>query len=369
MSSRKHLFCLITQSLLLGVCISARADAVSGNFRPYVDHSPRLIPVASDAVGYRLIVRVVLTNPINSKNARIGDPVKGRLKDAFVLGGKTYAAKNAIVTGHVSSYIAPRTLSQSFGSDRRFNSRAAIGIQFDEIIDESGVHIPVVGLLSRQTASFAGRNAPGREVRVDTQGRVVKAETVLSDTQRHIYNTARAATLVPIPGSMLLSMAGTPVVMGAAGAADPSFAYNKPVDASVKHRRVKGMIYAFLTNLPGAILVQSVVEKGNDILLNAGDQLAVDMQIKGNSQNVQAPITVADVHGAVLVKSNDTAPLPGSQSADYNDGLIAQSARYDDSTDAGERTVPDTGKLIRPINGGQRLLPAGEARGASRRSR
>ena len=128
------------------------------------------------------------------------------------------------------------------------------------------------------------------------------------------------------------------------------------------------MFYSFLTNLPGAFLVQSVVEKGSDILLNAGDQLAVDMQIKGNVQNPPAPITVADVHGAVLGKSSGSAPLPGGQFVDDSDGLIAQSARYDDSCDAGGKPELATGKLIRPINGGRRLLPAGDVKATPRSS-
>lgn len=352
---RKRLICLITHGLIFFVSLPAWAGTVSHHDRAAYQ-SPHVVPVPSELVGYHLIVPIILTSPLNSKTVRIGEIVQGKLKNDFVLAGSTYALKNAIVRGRVTSYLAPRTMSQALGSDRRFNSRAAIALKFDEIVDPSGVHIPIVGLPSHQTVAIPGRNAPAREVKVDAQGRIVKAEAVLSDTQRRVYNSARAATLVPIPGSMLVTAMGTPVVMGAAGAADPSFAYNKPVGKKVEHRRVKGMIYAFLTNLPGAFLVQSVVEKGDEIVLNAGDELAVDMQIR----QPQVPVAVADVRGAVLEKSPQSAPLPGYWPEDDSDGLVAQSAKFDDSPQPLANSLPESKNLIQPANGGRRLLPAGD---------
>jgi hypothetical protein len=351
---RKRLICLITHGLILFVSLSASASTVSRHdqvaYRP-----PHVVPVPTELIGYHLVAPVILSTPLNSKTVTIGQTIQGKLKNDFVLAGRTYACKNAIVKGRVISYIAPRTMSQALGSDRRFNSRAALALQFDEIIDTSGAHIPVVGFPSRQTVSIPGRNAPSREVKVDAQGRIVKAETVLTDTQRRVYNSARAATLVPIPGSMLVTAMGTPVVMGAAGAADPSFAYNKPVDEKVEHRRWKGMVYAFLTNLPGAFLVQAVVEKGDEIILNAGDELAVDMQLKQQPP----PFALADVRGAVLTKAHQTAPLPGCLPDDYTDELVAQTAKYDDSVQISGKSVPEAKGIIQPVNGGQRLLPAG----------
>ena len=339
---------------MLFACLSASASTVSLHDQ-VVYQPPHVVPVPTELIGYHLVIPVILSTPLNSKTVTIGEVIQGKLKNDFVLAGRTYACKNAIVKGRVISYVAPRTMSQALGSDRRFNSRAALALQFDEIIDTSGAHIPIVGFPSRQTVSIPGHNAPAREVKVDAQGRIVKAETVLTDTQRRVYNSARAATLVPIPGSLLVSAMGTPVVMGAAGAADPSFAYNKPIDAKVEHRRWKGMVYAFLTNLPGAFLVQAVVEKGDEIILNAGDELAVDMQFKQQPP----PFALADVRGAVLTKGHQSAPLPGCVPDDYTDELVAQSAKYDDSPQSPEIPTPESKKLIQPASGGRRLLPAG----------
>jgi hypothetical protein len=83
------------------------------------------------------------------------------------------------------------------------------------------------------------------------------------------------------------------------------------------------------------------------------------MQIKHYERDSFA---IADVRGAVLVKANQSAPLPGRPSADYADGLIAQTGKYDDSPQSPGKVGVDSDKLIRPINGGRRLLPADERR-------
>lgn len=351
---RKRLFCLITHGLIFFAPFAAYADKGSRQDR-VAYQPPHVVPVPNELIGYHFTAPIILTSHVDSKTVMIGQTIEGKLKNDFVLAGRTYATKNAVVKGHVATYMAPRTMSQSLGSDRRFNSRAALVVQFDEIIDACGARIPIVGVPSRQTANIPGHNSPAREVKVDAQGRIVKAEAVLSDKQRNVYTTARVATFVPIPGSFLVTTITEPVVMGVAGAADPSFAYNKPIDTKVKHRRIKGMIYAFLTNLPGAFLVQSVVEKGDEIILLPGDELCIDMQFK----QPPPPIAVADVRGAVLVRSGQSAPLPGCSSEDQSDGLIAESAKFDDSIDSPSKPASETKRIIQPGNGGRRLLPAG----------
>jgi hypothetical protein len=87
--------------------------------------------------------------------------------------------------------------------------------------------------------------------------------------------------------------------MGTGAAIDPAFAYNKPVESDADHKRLKAIAYAIVTNLPGAFFVQSVVEKGNEIELMPGDELALDVCLKGGGVAVQ-PYMVTDVSGVVL---------------------------------------------------------------------
>lgn len=373
MSLSHELTCLITQGLLCVLCFSAEAETIDGVDQPVAiaapmcplpgaGAAPSIQPLPSTLLGYRLVLNVVLTSNVDTRTAKIGDPVQGTLKDDFRLAGKLYALKNSLVRGHVTSCISPRKMSQSLGSDRRFNSRAALGIQFDEIVDASGVRIPITGALSPQLVTVPGHNSPDREIKVDFDSCIVKGEEVLSDTRRNIYNGARVATFVPIPGTILLDVAATSAVMGVAGAVDPSFAFNKPIDSKINHRRWKGFLYGFFTNLPGAILVQSLVEKGSHIELKSGDQLAVEMRVRACEPPVAfRPFAVAKVQGAVLTRASASTSSSGYMPVNA-DGLFLQTGKYDVSVAPARRAGIDTNRLILPANGGQRLLPRKDPR-------
>jgi hypothetical protein len=339
-----------------------------------------LTSIPAELSGYHVVVYIVLTNSLDSKNAKLGDPIQAALRDDLIIGGKIYARKGMQVRGHVSLYVPPRTLSQSLlTSDRRLNSRAALQIKFDEIVDANGARIPINGLLSQQSVLLPGPYSHLREIKVDKNGQIIKAEPVLSQGETIAFTTARVATVVPLPidglTGIVINVAGIPAAMGLAGAADPSFAYNKPIDPNLKHRRLKAMLYAFLTNLPGAFLVQSVVEKGEQILLKAGDELALDLAVKCEPREMDhRAFTVADVRGAVLSRSDGDrfvvlaagegapvpgAPIPGADGitgdAVVGDGLTAEVPKFDDSHS--DISVFNT-SIIRPSNGGQRLLPS-----------
>jgi len=321
--------------------------------------------IPAELCGYHVVVPVIITQAIDSKTAAVGDPIQAVLKDDIKLGGKTYVNKGALIKGHIVSNTSPRTLSQSLGSDRRFNSRAALLVQFDEIDDNSGNHIAIAGSFSRQSVIMPQANLPNREVKVDYLGQIIKAEPILTPTQRNVYNAGRSLTVAPLPGGLLLNVLGVPAVMGIAGAADPAFAYNKPVDQSVEHRRLKGLMYAFITNLPGAFLVQSMVEKGNEIMLNAGDELALDLCLKHSEPDTTAsPVALTDVHGAVLpdrdVNQDMNKLLMAVNPTVMNDdGLVAQTAKFDDTPIAPSGTFYGARSLILPGNGGGRLVPTG----------
>lgn len=323
-----------------------------------------ILPIPQELSGYHIIVPIVLTKCIDSKTAQIGDRVEAFLKEDLKLGGRIYVNKGAMVYGHIASYTSPRTLSQSLGSDRRFNSRAALSIQFDEIVDNSGRAVSIEGLLSEQSTFVPNGNQATREIKVDNTGQVIKAEPILSPTRRNIYTAGRALTVVPLPGGLMLNVLGVPAAMGIAGGADPNFAYNKPVDPSMQHKHLKGMMYAFVTNLPGAFFVQAIVEKGDEIELNSGDELVLNLCLRPeNTAVTTTPMSLTDVHGTILPSADKLLAADNSAQAnqvnqDNQAELIAQTARFDDSLVLPSMTVSNPRNLILPDNGGNRLIPA-----------
>ncbi len=306
-----------------------------------------------------MIVRIILSSPLDSKSARQGDPIEATLKDDFIMGGKLYASKGAKVSGHLVENFTARTLSHAVVSNnRRFHSAATLAIQFDQISDGKNSCIPITGLLSQQTVSTSEPNTFGREIKVDGQGHVIKAEAVLSPMRQNIYNAIKIFTFVPLPAGLVLNLTAEPVAMVVAGAADPSFVFGKPIDHKVEHRRLKGMAYGLLTSLPGAWLVSSIIFKGDQVVLKPGDELALDLCLKKEEPMLPTKsYTVADVRGAVL---STGAPLPGlDEGSSADDGFIVQSPKYDHSLEYAHPGVPNA-LLIYPVNGGQRLLPSSE---------
>jgi hypothetical protein len=273
--------------------------------------------------GLSRIMQVQLTSCFDSKTAFPGQPVQGVLLEDFRLGEYKIASAGAILTGQITGSTPARTLANaSHDASRRFRSRGSVSLQFDEIIDCDGKHIPITGTLVKQLDVVPGKKR--WEIRVDNQGRIVKSERALSPERQRTYNAIRVATMVPIPipgNFLLVNMVAVPLAIGVGGFADPSFAYNKPIEGDVANRRMKGFTYAFVSNLPGAFYVQAFTEKGSEVVLRPGDQLAVNLSI-------------------------------GSKKADEADKT--KIALQDPSE--GLNSTP----LIVPANGGTRLVPSGQ---------
>jgi hypothetical protein len=284
------------------------------------DRNVEEIPGLDRLKGYSKIMNVRVLTALDSAKNRPGDKLTGVLTEDLRIGGILVARKNAVVNGRILSTEVGRTLVNSaHDASRRWKSRGCVVLHFDEIVDENGNHISINGVPAHQS-----NYADGREIKVDRLGRIIKSEEAFSPEKKQVYNAGRLIQVVPIPGTILANILIPPMIMGAAGAADPSFAYNKPVSASDPDARKKGAIYGFVTNLPGAWAVQACVEKGNEVQVHPGQEIAVSIQV-GTLVHSQANAIVAKFHPAA-------------------DGTYRQDNKYHN--------------LIVPTNGGARLVPS-----------
>ncbi len=284
--------------------------------------------------GWRSTLAVAIETPVNTKSAYPTQMVEARLAQDFRFGNNLIASQNSLVRGHIVDITSPRTLSKAAGSsDRRFNSRACLVLQFDELIDQNGRRWPIVAKPCMQDNITNSESSPShlREVKVDRQGRIVKAEAALTKVQKNTFNAARVATMLPLPTTVLMNVVGVPAVLGVAGAASPSFAYNKPVEAKNTDTRAKAAAYAFITNVPGAFFVQSVVEKGDQIVLLPGDQLVLDVSIR--ESGYRYPTTTATAT-ALSVSGSVVTPDPVRRYYPVNPKYLSQSASIPASNSA-----------------------------------
>lgn len=248
--------------------------------------------------GWKMIAHVSLQSELNSSSCKPGDPVWGLLDDDLKWGAKLIAARNSFVKGHVVIASQHRTLCQAaLSSERRLRTEGSISIQFDQVEDPvNGTSWPIYGKICRWNNIVRTASGGWRQIEVDKDGRILKAGPSLSQAEQDAFLLAKIATFAPIPGTVLLDLAVSPVAMGLAGAAYPSFVYDKPVNLKEKNIRARAFAYGFVTNLPGAMLVQACVEKGEHAELREGDQIAVDLKFQENPHYAR---TVSIVHGKI----------------------------------------------------------------------
>ena len=251
--------------------------------------------------GWSATITVEFTSPVSSKIANVGDLVEAKLTQDFRWGPQLIAAKESLVRGHVTESHSGRTLTHSaISSDRRLKSRGVLAVQFDEIIDINGKRWPIQATPSpRQKSSGEIKHSARRTIEADSSGRIVKAESELAGGLKNTSNVVKVVNMVPVPGTILFTSLAPAVAMGAVGAASPSIAYDKPVDENTEHRRMKGAAYGFVSSLPGAFVVKSVVEKGNEVELSPGDLLTLNVCIKDTGYRLPPGEQLA-VNGKVM---------------------------------------------------------------------
>jgi hypothetical protein len=278
-------------------------------FRPAFEHDD----LQKSLYGWSSTIEVEIISPTSTKTAKIGDLVQGKLSQDFRWGPQIIASKDSLVRGHVTKTQSGRTLTHSaISSQRRLKSHGILGVQFDEIIDLNGRRWPIRALPSpRQKNEGAVARSRRRVLEVDQSGCIVKAESELAGGLKTTSDAAKIANMVPIPGTLMFTTLAPAVAMGAVGAASPSIAYDKPIDEDTEHRRVKGAAYGFFSNLPGAFVVKSVVEKGTDVALMPGDSLTLNVCIKETGHQLPGGEQLA-VNGQVLNRSHARRLYPAS---------------------------------------------------------
>jgi hypothetical protein len=119
---------------------------------------------------------IELTANVNTKVARMGDTVEGRLASNLVVDERTAATVGSKVTGSVTELVS--------GSDR-VGGTPTIGITFDSLVAENGATVPILARYVQQGTSETGSDAAkilggaaagaviGHQVEKDDRGTVV----------------------------------------------------------------------------------------------------------------------------------------------------------------------------------------------------
>jgi hypothetical protein len=245
---------------------------------------------------------VEVTSQITSKTARIGDPIQARLKVDIKIGGKLIAQKGALVNGHVKTVAKARRMLQSYITVKRFwRANGMIGIQFDEIINDTGEHIPLVAAPARASRIVKNKNE-GRVLGINHHGEVA---TPLSIQLKHqaLHLAIRGAA----SAGGVFSFGIVPVAYGCVGAMNPDFAFLHPVGKNVPHRRLKGFAMGAVSGLPGGFLIADYIIRGSEAVIKPGDEFLAELQQNFTGEAATdaqlMPGASTKVHGEVMPDS------------------------------------------------------------------
>jgi hypothetical protein len=246
---------------------------------------------------------VSILSEISSKSAKVGDPISARLAIDLKIGGKVVATKGCVVNGHVSMCAkARRILVAELSTKRWFRPNGALGIQFDEIINENGEHLPLTAAPA-QRARIIKNKAEGRVLGVNHNGEIAAPLSMQLKSQ-----AIHTAIRVGASAGGVFSFGAVPVAYGVIGAINPDFAFLHPVGKNVPHRRLKGFGMGLVAGLPGGFLITDTILKGQEASIKPGDQFLAEFKQNFTGE----PATEADllpgattkVHGQVIKDSS-----------------------------------------------------------------
>jgi hypothetical protein len=235
----------------------------------------------------------------NSHTSKVNDPVEGRLNKDLIVGGKVVAKAGSRVVGRISSAEpARRILHAELSTKRWMRANGAIGLNFYEIVTDSGEHLPLAAVPARQARVVKNVNE-GRVLGVNHNGELAAP---LSTQLKH--QAAHLAIRGAASAGGVFSFGIVPLAYGVAGAVNPSFAFLHPVGKNVRHRRLKGFGMGLIAGMPGGFLIADSIIKGQEAVVKPGDQFLAEFKqdFTGEPETDASVLSSGQgkVHGQVL---------------------------------------------------------------------
>jgi len=214
---------------------------------------------------------VAMITALESKTAHPGQPVEAMLLEDLVVGNKNIAPKGSKVNGWVSIVHGPRNVLESkFSSSNWLNSNGAILLHFSSIT-------PANGLPKLSIDAQPSPNTPVRGPQHEHELCVHKDGCISVKWSGVKYGAAGLAINAVSWATGPLKFITGPVISGTAGAIQPAYALDKPVDKKDAKTRTKGCLVGAVKGLPGGFVITGLTNHGGYITIPSGVQLEVQL--------------------------------------------------------------------------------------------
>lgn len=206
--------------------------------------------------------RAKLTASIDGAIAKPGDPVYAELLDTIMMPNGTYAGVGSLVTGEILDIEKSRKLLKADFSPKHWrNANGLLSMKVTKICGKD----MLVDVMPAPRTKIERKDKKSVPLSIDKRGEVSVNYNAPAYTAANV--AISGASFAAGPVGWIVS----PVVGGLAGAADPTFAYGRPITEADGHAHVKGCIKGVVGGLPGGFIITGLTNKGLDVNLNSGD--------------------------------------------------------------------------------------------------
>ena len=213
---------------------------------------------------------VALTGGLDSKTAKVGQPVTARLVGEIRDGSKLLAPAGSEVSGNVTEVYGSRRLLHAEVSTKRWmRAGAGIGLHFDRIVPPHGAALKIDAV----PVAIVGK--PDEIGKKTDDGATVSKNGNVEASRKKDLKPKLARTALGVAAFVAGPI--TAVAGAAAGAIKPSTVLPEASDESAqKHRRLKGMATGAVAGLPGGFLINDSVLKGQQAVLKPGTRITLE---------------------------------------------------------------------------------------------
>lgn len=218
---------------------------------------------------------VSLLNELDTGKFKTGSPIKAMLVSPLKFGQSTIAAPGSIFEGWVASTHQSRNaITAKLPSHQWLNTNGLLSLHFNRLITNDG-----------RIFSVDASPAPGTTVKGTESDTKTNSNTIVVNQQGQIsYCFSKmkyAVTGIAIEGLGLAAgpykLVTGPAISATAGAVNPSYAFDHPIDHPHVSERVKGFFLGMVKGAPGGFLLTGFANHGLEMRVPVGAEVELEL--------------------------------------------------------------------------------------------
>jgi hypothetical protein len=235
---------------------------------------------------------VSLLNELDTAKYKTGSSVKAMLISPLKFGTSTIAEPGSTFEGWVASTRQSRNaIAAKLPSHQWLNTNGLLSLHFNRLITTDGRLIavdasPAPNTVLQCTEFDTTEKQDRKQKRRDNRNSGSQRNAIIVNEQGQIsYCFSKmkyAATGIAIEGLGLAAgpykLVAGPAISATAGAVNPSYAFDHPVDHPHSSERLKGFFLGMVKGAPGGFLLTGFANHGLEMRVPVGAQLEIELQ-------------------------------------------------------------------------------------------